>query len=322
MTDFEFKQACEQKIDKVRINAKGRKIYIWGAGNGGKIVEEVCRKRGIAVSGFCDKNADRIGEYLNYPVLSLSEMNPKEDYLLISFMTFEYNLLDWIHEIGYTCEDCFYLNENEGYNKEDIFYKGCKVGRYTYGYKGLLNSYPMAVSIGRYCSINPTARIWNNHPMDYITTHPFLDYPMFYRWEEYETRRAYTRQYGKYFHNSAFENSPLRDNREVVIGNDVWIGANVIILPGVKIGDGAVIAAGAVVTGDIEPYAVAGGVPAKIIKYRFTQEEISLLEQIKWWEWSEEELEKNMELFYQPEKFLELAKGQDKTEEKKGIVYE
>ncbi len=68
------------------------------------------------------------------------------------------------------------------------------------------------------------------------------------------------------------------------IGNDVWIGANVLILDGVTIGNGAIIAAGAVVTKDVPPYAVVGGVPAKIIKYRFNKEEIDFLEQLKWWE--------------------------------------
>ena len=75
-----------------------------------------------------------------------------------------------------------------------------------------------------------------------------------------------------------------------------------------KIRNGAVIAAGAVVTKDIEPYAIVGGIPAKVIKYRFTKEEINRLEEIKWWDWSIEEIEKNIELFYQPEKFLQTIK--------------
>ena len=315
MTQEDFKIVCERKIIRILESARGRKLYIWGAGKGGKIVEEVCQEHGLTIYGFCDKNADVIREYLGYPVYHLSDMIPNKDYLIISFMDFQYELLNWVHEIGYTCDDCFYIYENEGYNKEDIIYKGCKIGRYTYGYESLLSDYPMALSIGRYTSINYTARIWNNHPMSYITTHPFLDYPRFYQWEKYELRRYYLYKYGKYFNNAAFENSPLRDNREIVIGNDVWIGANVIILPGVKIGDGAVIASGAVVTKNVEAYSVVGGVPAKIIKFRFTKEEIILLEKIKWWDWSVEEIEKNIELFYQPEKFLQLLKKNIDKEE-------
>lgn len=305
----EFRIICEKKITKIKENAKGRKIIIWGAGVGGKIVEEICGEYGIEVSGFCDKDADKIKEYLGYTVFRLSDMNPKEDYLIISFMSFEREILKWVHKIGYTCTDCFYIVENEWYNKEDTVYKGCKVGRYTYGYEGLLCYYPLAVSIGRYCSINETAHIWNNHPMSCVTTHPMLDHPLFYGWEAYESREKYIERYGTNFHNAAFEDSPLRNNGEIIIGNDVWIGANVSILPGVKIGNGAVIAAGAVVAKDVEPYAIVGGVPAKIIKYRFEQKDIDLLEEIQWWEWPIEKIEKNIELFYQPEKFLQMIRN-------------
>lgn len=315
----EFREICKKKIAKIQKDIKGRKIYIWGAGVGGKIVEEVCREHGMVISGYCDKRADEIKEYLGYPVRRLSDMNPKETYLIISFMSFEYDLLKWVHDIGYTCADCFYINENEWYSKEDIVYKGCKIGRYTYGYEGLLNNYPLATSIGRYCSINPSARIWNNHPMDCITTHPLLDYPLYYGWEAYESRAEYIHRYGTHFHNAAYENSPIRDNKEITIGNDVWIGANAILLPGVTIGDGAVIAAGAVVTKDVEDYAVVGGVPARFIKYRFSKDEIEILKKIKWWDWSVEEIEKNIELFYQPEMFfhnINLFSDKDKQRER------
>lgn len=74
-------------------------------------------------------------------------------------------------------------------------------------------------------------------------------------------------------------------NREVIIGNDVWIGAGVFIKGGIKIGDGAVIAAHAVVTKDVPPYAIVGGVPAKILKYRFTDDVIRKLLDLKWWDY-------------------------------------
>ena len=173
-----------------------------------------------------------------------------------------------------------------------------------YGYEYLLEYYPIASEIGRYCSINRTAKIWNNHPIDYITTHPMLDYRMFYSRDKQKNRKKYEEKYGRYFNNAKYEDSKLRNNKPIKIGNDVWIGANVVILPGVTIGDGAVLAAGAIVNKNVEPYEIVGGVPAKPIKKRFTDDVIEKLLEIKWWEWSIDEIEENIELFYQPEKFI------------------
>ena len=85
---------------------------------------------------------------------------------------------------------------------------------------------------------------------------------------------------------------------EVVIGSDVWVGANSIILSGVIIGDGAVVAAGSVVVKDVQPYSIVGGVPAKLIKYRFCPETISRFLKIKWWNWSSEDIELFVDDFY------------------------
>ena len=84
----------------------------------------------------------------------------------------------------------------------------------------------------------------------------------------------------------------------VIMGNDVTIGANVIVLPGVKIGDGAIVGAGAVVTTNIPPYAIAAGVPAKVQRYRYSPEQIKKLLQIAWWNWDEAKIYDNMDFFY------------------------
>jgi len=85
---------------------------------------------------------------------------------------------------------------------------------------------------------------------------------------------------------------------ETIIGNDVWIGDSAIILSGVKIGDGACIAAGSVVTKNVEPFAIVGGVPAKVIKYRFSEETRNLLSELQWWNWSNERIRKNKDFFF------------------------
>lgn len=83
----------------------------------------------------------------------------------------------------------------------------------------------------------------------------------------------------------------------IVVGNDVWIGAQTIILSGVTIGDGAVIAANSVITKDVPPYSIVGGSPANLIKYRFSEEIINKLTEIKWWNWDIEKIKKNRHLF-------------------------
>ncbi len=299
-----FREMCEKKISCILSRIQERKVYIWGAGAGGKIVEPILREHNVTIEGFIDRRAVEMPGCLGYQVVVIDDMDPSRDFIVIGMMSFQYELLEILERKGYTQEDYFYIYENEGYNKEDIVYKGCKIGRYTYGYEGLLKQYPLAEVIGRYCSINSTARIWNNHPLDYVTTHPFLDYPQFYPQEKYEERKRLILKYGKYHENVDFENSQLRKNGAVTIGNDVWIGASTIILPGVKIGDGAILAAGSVVTKDVYAYAIVGGVPAKLIKYRFDKDIIDRFMKIKWWDWSIEEIENNIELFYQPEKFL------------------
>ncbi|MBQ7181860.1 MAG: CatB-related O-acetyltransferase [Bacteroidaceae bacterium] len=95
------------------------------------------------------------------------------------------------------------------------------------------------------------------------------------------------------------------EDHPVTIGNGVWVGRNCIIMDGVTIGDGATVAAGAVVTRDVPPFAVVGGVPARIIKYRFQQEMIDRLMQIQWWNLPDEEITRVIDLFHKPNPTLE-----------------
>lgn len=114
------------------------------------------------------------------------------------------------------------------------------------------------------------------------------------------------------FHNATgykwADQTTYNEYNEVTIGNDVWIGSRVMVIGGVKIGNGAVVGAGAVVTKDVPPYAIVGGVPAKIIKYRFSDDIIATLEKLKWWDLKSDVLKKNIQLFQSPLERDNLAK--------------
>lgn len=96
------------------------------------------------------------------------------------------------------------------------------------------------------------------------------------------------------------EDAGFEEYKDIYIGNDVWVGSSVKIMPGVHVGNGAVIGAGAIVTKDVPPYAIVGGVPAKIIRYRFSEDSIIKLENSKWWELDETILKKSISLFKEP----------------------
>lgn len=157
-------------------------------------------------------------------------------------------------------------------------YSGIPVGKYTYGYQNLTNW--NIKRIGAFCSIaNGVIVVPNDHRTAWVTTSPIACLPEFSFAIE-----NYTDEY-----------CPA-EIRQVIIGNDVWIGANAIIFEGVSIGDGAVIAAGSIVRKDVPPYAVVGGID-RILKYRFDDATIEKLLKIKWWEWNDDKIRDNIELF-------------------------
>lgn len=303
-----YRMLCESKIPKVTHNFQNRELVIWGASDGGRIVKDVLEKLGYQCAFFVDSKYEQKQEFCSVDVRSPQILNPEKQYVIVGIMSFVYDIEEELHAMNYTHNDYMYVLDNEGYNKDDIEYKGCKIGRYTYGYQALFNDFPIVKSIGRFCSINYTAKVFNNHSLECVTTHPLLDYRMFYSYDKDDERKRLCQKYGKHGMDMNCYTSPIRSNEDIIIGNDVWIGANAIILPGVHIADGAVIAAGAVVTKDVAPYSIVGGVPAKEIKKRFSDDIIEQFLKIRWWDWSVDQIEENIEWFYQPELFCERFK--------------
>lgn len=170
-----------------------------------------------------------------------------------------------------------------------------KVG---YGSYININSSLSFVKIGRYCSIADNVCVsLGNHPTNHVSTHPAFYYNT-------EKQIGWTYHKGEPLFDEIYKYPKGEDFYQVIIGNDVWIGSHALIMGGIRIGDGAVIASGAVVTKDVEPYSVVGGVPAKLIKMRFTEEQRTSLLRIKWWNKSPIEIENSYRSFVDVNNFI------------------
>lgn len=179
------------------------------------------------------------------------------------------------------------------YLKNVVTDAGIQVGEFTmyndfvhdpreFEKKNVLYHYPVnkeKLVIGKFCSIACGAKfLFNsaNHTLSSLSTYPF---PIFFdEWglEKSDVAAAWDRK------------------GDIVIGNDVWIGYEAVILAGVTIGDGAVIGARAVVTKDVPPYAIVGGVPARVIRSRFPAEMVEALLRLKWWDWPAERIQEKL----------------------------
>jgi acetyltransferase-like isoleucine patch superfamily enzyme len=143
--------------------------------------------------------------------------------------------------------------------------------------------------IGKFCSIAPEVRIGlGRHPTHFVSSYPGF----------YSPKASATINFGA--------THEFQEYLPVTIGNDVYIGSRSLIMDGIEIGDGAVVAAGAVVTKDVPPYAIVGGVPAKVLKYRFQQDTVSKLLKMKWWEWEEKTLHHRAKEFGSIDGFISL----------------
>lgn len=178
------------------------------------------------------------------------------------------------------------------YIKNTVTNPNIIVGDYTYyddptdseGFeRNVLYHYPFygdKLIIGKFCAIAKDVKfIMNgaNHLMKCFSTYPFQIFGN--GWEKVMPKI-----------------DELPNKGDTVIGNDVWIGYDSLVMPGVKIGDGAIIASRSVVVGNVEPYSIVGGNPAKLIRKRYNDEVIDILLKLKWWDWNVEKITANLEV--------------------------
>ena len=167
-----------------------------------------------------------------------------------------------------------------GMYADDFVDERVTVGRHTYGARrGAFNIWlpDDRVTIGSFCSLAEGVRfVFGEHALDTVSSYPL------------RTKLAH----------EGLRNVDAFNKGPIIVGNDVWIGTNAIILSGITIGHGAVIGAGAVVTRDVPPYAVALGLPAKVRRYRFRPDQIELLLRIAWWDWPDDRVRRELDSFY------------------------
>lgn len=245
-----------------------KKIIIYPYGKWGIIAQDILNnqfhiKEAFVMDGKKSDELNRIYNIANLPI----EIN--EDYVILFVCNNEkiyFELKDVLRKLV-KIEQIV-----------DVFPK-INVGRYSDKPKFDAR---LVESIGAFCSFADGCCVVPNHPVSMVSTHHFL-FTDNYLLRNQDNCKILIPE----------DEKPLdffSVNQKTTIGNDVWIGKNAIIIAGVKIGNGAIIGAGAVVTKDVPDYAIVGGVPAKIIRYRASEEQVQYMNEIEWWNWEEQKI--------------------------------
>lgn len=268
----------ERVISNITRRANGRQIVLYGCGKMAETLRRMLESTGCSVSFFVDRNYRYFHEFCQ-PIASPEILNPRKHFPVI--VPFGEKAVQSITEncrkLGYPPGDWFIWSQDV---KDDIVFHGVILGKRSQLSLAFVQ-YDMPnyiQSVGRYSSVNHSFHYSGDHACNLSTSSQL----------------------------PGLLSSAQKANR-LEIGHDVWIGANTFVnCSKVKrIGNGAVIGAGAVVLEDVPPYAIVVGVPAKVKKYRFTSEQIAVLEKVQWWNWSDEMIAENVNCFWNTDLFFE-----------------
>jgi len=267
----------ERVSKKILDRAAGRDIVIYGCGEAGEVMCKVLKSMRIKISFFVDKRYYLYDTCCGLAVKDNSVLSHEKYFVVIGPANIDAanSIKGDLHsQCGYDESDWFHWDMEV---EHDIILNGLSIGKRS-GIVGAFlmpNATKVFLSVGRYTSINPSLKVSFDHFVGLSTCH-------------------------------RVPNSQNTKVNRILIGNDVWIGADVFINASkVKmIGNGAIIGTGAVVVEDVPPYAVVAGVPARIKKYRFSPEQIKILEHVQWWNWDDETIQLNADCFSNPELFF------------------
>jgi len=271
----------ERVAKEILDRAAGREVVLYGCGECAQIFMDMLLAYNVDTSFFVDRKHVHYKKICGRPVYPSSVLNPQEHYVALfhhSFLIIE-SMCKELKWNKFTSNDCFDWRAEAD---RDIDWLGVKIGRRSAITRLAVPSSGRNClkSIGRFCSINANVEVGYDHSLDKLTTCSRM--------------------------HDILSCSSEQPNCLITIGHDVWIGANVFINASKvnNIGNGAIIGTGAVVLKDVPPYAVVAGVPAKVKKYRFSPEQIAIMERVQWWNWDDESMRTNADCFSDPSLFF------------------
>ena len=286
----QIRKCIEQKLD-----AGFRKFIIFPFGDVGIQVKEVLRNAyGIEAEYVLDNHLCKYHPGIK-PLAFLDHVScDKFCVILASTNPDIYGKLKKELQKYFTDENMAELSSmvNEENRKKEWH---TKIGKYSYG--PICHNHPRIESIGAFSSFAPGTEVVGEHITEFITVHPII-----YQGAHLEkfVKFAYFKDEPFYFEGVQPHRDKIKPLKRIKIGNDVWLGQNVIITNYANIGNGVIAGAGSIITKDVPDYAVVVGAPARVIRYRYSPSEIESLNKIAWWDWTDDEIRERYDDFYLP----------------------